>query len=378
MAQTPDTKIVTPDHVTQSGVPAPVERKVQAAVGQAVASENALLTGMQATARQGADTTQQVGGQVGETVRRTAEAGTEAARLTAQVGAETGRRGVETLAKGSRSLAEDMAHQFERMTQQIARTVQDTTLDLRSFVVPPQGAGENLRDLQEGISGLVSGVVQSNMRMTQQLLQMTDPGRVFDLQRRFMRDYMDALLTGTGAIVRVARRTADQTLQPVEQRIAQHREYQRQPVVSDVMSADVQTVTPEDTVHHATRLMRDSDSGVLPVGEGDRLVGVVTDRDVTLRVVAEGKDPQRTKVREVMSTEPKYVFEDETLEHVADNMAQQQIRRLPVVSRAKRLVGIVSLGDLARADHAGHFAGKAMRGVVRAGGTSEARSIAAE
>jgi CBS-domain-containing membrane protein len=99
---------------------------------------------------------------------------------------------------------------------------------------------------------------------------------------------------------------------------------------------------------------------------------------VATRVVAEGKDPQRIKVRQVMSQEPKYVFEDEDLEHVADNMAQQQLRRLPVVNRSKRLVGIVSIGDLARGDRAGRFAGKAMRGVVRSGGAQEARTVAAE
>ena len=84
-----------------------------------------------------------------------------------------------------------------------------------------------------------------------------------------------------------------------------------------------------------------------------------------MRLVAEGKDPARTKVREVMTQDIKYVFEDEDLEHVADNMAEQQIRRLPVVNRNKRLVGVISLGDLARAGRSGHYAGRAMRGIAR-------------
>ncbi|MFL5285593.1 MAG: CBS domain-containing protein [Rhodopila sp.] len=140
------------------------------------------------------------------------------------------------------------------------------------------------------------------------------------------------------------------------------------------MTSDVRVIAPEDTVQQATRMMRDEDTGVLPVGEGDQLVGIITDRDVTLRVVAKGKDSQRTKVREVMNQEPKYVFEDEDLEHVADNMVQQQLRRLPVMSRNKRLVGIVSIGDLARGDLAGRVAGKVMRGVARSGGSGQLRS----
>jgi CBS domain-containing protein len=88
-------------------------------------------------------------------------------------------------------------------------------------------------------------------------------------------------------------------------------------------------------------------SGVLPLGEDDRLVGVITDRDIAIRAVAEGMDTAITTVREIMSDEVKYCFEDETVDHVADNMGSEQIRRLPVVDRDKRLVGIVSLGDIA-------------------------------
>jgi CBS domain-containing protein len=83
------------------------------------------------------------------------------------------------------------------------------------------------------------------------------------------------------------------------------------------------------------------------VGEGDRLVGMVTDRNLVTHLVAEGRDPARTRVREVMSPEVRYVFDEESLAHVAENMADQQVRRLPVVNREKRLVGVISLADLA-------------------------------
>jgi CBS domain-containing protein len=378
MAQTPDTKTTSPDSNAQSAT----ERSVQAAANQTIAAENAAISSVQTTARQGSEAARQATGEVGEAMRRTGAAAAEATQLTTEVAAETARRATDKLAEGQRTLIEEMARHFETLGRQMATTVQESASDLRTFVVPPQHTSENLRDLQEGISSLVSGVVQSNVRMTQELLQMANPASVFNLQRRFMRDYMDALLQGSSAIMRVAQKSANQTLQPIQERIEQRQHDQHggsnghRPVVSDVMTAGVRLITPEDTVQQATRMMRDEDTGVLPVGEGDRLVGIVTDRDVTTRVVAEGKDPQRTKVREVMSQEPKYVFEDEDLEHVADNMAQQQLRRLPVVNRNKRLVGVVSIGDLARGDRSGRYAGKAMRGVIRAAGAQEARSAA--
>jgi CBS domain-containing protein len=185
-----------------------------------------------------------------------------------------------------------------------------------------------------------------------------------------MRDWLDTLLQGSSRVLHAVQQTAEQTLRPLEAQLAQQQrrgDGQGHETVADVMSHNVRLVTPEDTVQQATRLMRDEDTGLLPVGEGDRLVGMVTDRDIAVRLVAEGKDPTRTKVREVMTQDVKYVFEDEDLEHVADNMAEQQVRRLPVVNHAKRLVGVISLGDLARS-RSGRLAGRAMRGIAREGG----------
>src|SRR5436190_20302557 len=126
--------------------------------------------------------------------------------------------------------------------------------------------------------------------------------------------------------------------------------------VSDAMSRDVQVASPTQSIRDAARLMAKIDAGVLPVGENDRLVGVITDRDIAIRAVAEGKAPT-TKVRDVMSQEVLYCFDDQELDEVAQNMGAKKIRRLPVVNREKRLVGIISFGDLARhenADTAGH------------------------
>jgi len=115
------------------------------------------------------------------------------------------------------------------------------------------------------------------------------------------------------------------------------------------MTRDVTLLNPDQTICVAASLMAEIDAGALPVGENDRLVGMITDRDIVIRAVAEGK-PADTKVAEVMSKEMLYCFDTDAIEDVERNMAKAQVRRLPVVNRDKRLVGIVSLGDLARND----------------------------
>ncbi|WP_419828839.1 CBS domain-containing protein [Methylobacterium sp.] len=114
---------------------------------------------------------------------------------------------------------------------------------------------------------------------------------------------------------------------------------------SDVMTADVSVVRSDQSIRDAARLMADLDAGVVPVGENDRLVGMLTDRDITVRAVAAGKGPD-TPIREAMTTEVRYCYADEDCAAVAQTMGELQIRRLPVLDRDKRLVGIVSLGDL--------------------------------
>jgi len=121
--------------------------------------------------------------------------------------------------------------------------------------------------------------------------------------------------------------------------------------VSEVMTPGVRMVSPEQTISEAARLMAEIDAGALPVGEEDRLVGMITDRDIAVRAVAEQKPPT-TKVREVMSQEVLYCFDDQELDDIAQNMSEVKVRRLPVVNREKRLVGIVSIGDLAKGANA--------------------------
>ena len=136
--------------------------------------------------------------------------------------------------------------------------------------------------------------------------------------------------------------------------------------VSDAMTADVRVANPEETIQQAARTMASLDAGVLPVGEEDHLIGIITDRDIAIRGVAQGKGPT-AKVREVMTEEVKYCFDDQDIEEVTRNMADIQVRRLPVLNRSKRLVGILSLGDIA-INRDGKVAGDALRGISRPGG----------
>jgi CBS domain-containing protein len=116
--------------------------------------------------------------------------------------------------------------------------------------------------------------------------------------------------------------------------------------IAELMTLDVEVIRPNDTLRTAAKMMADLDAGILPVGENDRLVGMITDRDITVRAVAEGRDPDKTTVRDTMTDEVRYCFADESPEEVARKMSAWQLRRLPVLSRDKRLVGIVALGDL--------------------------------
>src|SRR5437899_2669861 len=116
--------------------------------------------------------------------------------------------------------------------------------------------------------------------------------------------------------------------------------------VNEVMSRGVECVRPEDTLQHAARKMRDLDVGSMPVCDNDRLAGMVTDRDLAVRAIAEGWDPKQKRVSDVLSEGIVYCFDDQDVEEAGRIMRERQIRRLVVLNRDKRMVGIVALGDL--------------------------------
>jgi CBS domain-containing protein len=119
-------------------------------------------------------------------------------------------------------------------------------------------------------------------------------------------------------------------------------------IVKKCMTTKVELGKPNMSLFEAAKLMRDGDFGILPIEENDRLVGVITDRDIAVRGVAEGLDPNKVKISQIMTDRVLYCFEDQSLDEVAQNLGENRIRRLPVLNREKRLVGILSLGDLAQ------------------------------
>lgn len=132
--------------------------------------------------------------------------------------------------------------------------------------------------------------------------------------------------------------------------------------ISQVMTRNCRFVSADDSLQKAAQIMASEDLGILPVADKDRLIGMISDRDIVTRCVARGADA-KTRVREAMTENVKYCYEDEDLDHTLENMAEIQVRRLPVMDRKKRLVGIVSLGDAARC-YAPDAVGMAFCGVI--------------
>jgi CBS domain-containing protein len=137
--------------------------------------------------------------------------------------------------------------------------------------------------------------------------------------------------------------------------------------VNEVMTPDVQCLAPDASLQAAAAKMKSLDVGAIPVCENDRLVGMVTDRDITVRATAEGEDPQKILVRDIMTPDILYCFEDQLVSEAGELMKENQVRRLVVLNRDKRLVGIVSLGDLATETRDEELAGATLEAVSEPG-----------
>lgn len=136
--------------------------------------------------------------------------------------------------------------------------------------------------------------------------------------------------------------------------------------VGDAMTKNCKLVHANDTIRKAAQIMAQEEIGWIPVQDGDRIIGMITDRDIVTRSVAQGKDGT-ARVRDAMTHDVKYCFEDEELDHTLDNMADLQLRRIPVMSRSKRLVGVLTLADAARS-YDPSAVGAALCAVVEPGG----------
>jgi CBS domain-containing protein len=335
---------------------------------------------------------------------RTIRQGVHLAGETAERGIEAvgdmARRGASAGSTGTRDLVERTAGQIGEIGKRMAEAAERTTEDLRTLMSLP-GFGGGMEQVQQVMTGLVHHMIEVNLQANREILRVANPGTVIELQQRFARRYLNGLIESSAEILRVSRQIADEALRPIEQRSRQLQRQEDSPrhggngdrrqghghddhegyrqahdgqdgsgTVAEVMTPGTQTVEPDQSVQEAAQLMAELDTGALPVGEDDRLVGMLTDRDIAIRVTAEGKDPAETPVREVMTPDVRYCFEDEDVEHVAENMAEQQLRRLPVVSRDKRLVGIVSLGDIATSQPA-RVSGAALRGISQKAGQQQ-------
>jgi CBS domain-containing protein len=135
--------------------------------------------------------------------------------------------------------------------------------------------------------------------------------------------------------------------------------------VYDAMCEDIEVVTPDITLQEAAEIMRDCECGYLPIGENDRLVGAVTDRDIVVRGLAKGLDPEDTTVEEIMTERIVYCYEDDNLRDAAEQMKREQVRRLVVLDGNKRMVGVLSVGDIARACGDRHLTGDIETGVAQ-------------
>jgi hypothetical protein len=178
----------------------------------------------QKSAQAARDAVRRVGDVTAEATQRAGEAGASAIRRGGDAASETVRRNAETFAESQREFLQNTTQQFEAVSRKLAEVAQSNTENLRTLMTLPNTARGGLQDLQQGVAGLVEGVVRTNLRATQELFQLANPAAFVELQQRFVREYLNTLMQGTVEVVRATRRTADETLRPLEQQIEKRRQ----------------------------------------------------------------------------------------------------------------------------------------------------------
>ncbi len=213
----------------QGAKPANTQATVGAkAWAETEAAEQAAYDSAAATAQQGARTARHAAQQGAETTadvtRHGAKAGAEAMRRVGETANEAVRRSTQALAEGQRQIAQDTAQTLEAVSRKMAQAAQGASEDVRHLMTLPQAAEGGLRDMQHGMAGLVEGVVQANLRVTKELFRFSNPVAVVEMQQRFAQEYMDTVMQGTAAMLRAIRRTADETLRPIEAQAGQRQQ----------------------------------------------------------------------------------------------------------------------------------------------------------
>ena len=161
-----------------------------------------------------------------DVARRGSEAGSQAMNRAGEAASETARRGAQAVVESQRQIAQDAAQRFEEVSRKVAEAAKGTTENVRRLMSLPNAAEGGLRDVQQGMTDMFEGVVQTNLRVAQELFRLANPAPFVELQQRFAREYTDALVQNGATLVRAMRRTADETLRPLEQQIEQQRREQ--------------------------------------------------------------------------------------------------------------------------------------------------------
>src|ERR687894_61669 len=228
-----------------------------------------------AAIRKSADAMQQGGHATADALRQNAEVGADVARRGSEAGADAVRRGAElandtarrsaqAVAETQRQIAQDAAQRFEEVSRKVAEAAKGTTENLRRLWSLPNAAEGGLRDFQQGVTSLVEGVVQTNLRAAQEVFRLANPAPLVELQQRFAREYTDTVLRNSATLVHAVRRTAEEALRPLEQQIEQQQREQGgqrfQKAAADAAESTEQTV--EKTKHDLAGLVEEAAAGM--------------------------------------------------------------------------------------------------------------------
>ncbi len=293
--------------------------------------------------------------------------------------AEIAREGLESGYHASHRATDGVVEQVDQATRQFATAAEVYSTaalriaeEVRSLVAAPLAAVGAMQDVSRAWSEWLSRTAEVQIRLPQEMLRVRSLAQFAEVQANFIEQSVTGLREGNARVLGAAAAVAEHLL---ETAIHQKEDDEERARVADVMTRDVRLASPDDQVQDAAQVMARTDTGVLPVVEDGQVIGMLTDRDLAVRVVAAGRDPAKTKVREAMTSGVEHCFEDDDLDTVVEKMTEQRIRRLPVLSREKRLVGIVSLGDLATGQPNLSVAGRALSGIVQEGGAHRQRPV---